>query len=103
MFHDFCEDQLVSKGYFDPNEAYEEWPSFVNERNETAREMNGIAEGLVPAATQKVTGANIQVKKEDQVEEEDKMIYMWLCLNMPLTSINHCTRNCYDSSHTIRN
>lgn len=55
FFQDFSEDQVAKKGYFSPNEAYEDWRSFVEEQNATAKQMKGVANSLAAPAPKQAT------------------------------------------------
>lgn len=64
IFREFCEDQVVKKGYFEPKEAYDEWPSYVEERNESSLQMKRVAERFAadtPSPSQKTSGATNEI------------------------------------------
>lgn len=57
-FREFSEDQLVSKGYFSPMEAFAEWGDYVRDRERTARNMGIVANNLVASQPKSATGTS---------------------------------------------
>jgi hypothetical protein len=85
IFHEFSEDQVIKNGgYLNINEAYEEWPSYLKEREETTLEMKKIAASFnpdEPPSSKEIAGVEPPSSKE-VAEAEDPMRFMSLVLEM---------------------
>lgn len=88
IFQEFSEDQLVTKGYFSPNEAWQEWDSYVKERNNTAKQMREVAENLVASESSSSSTQFVARKKVEQAPPpkfKDPLEFMNKLLDMMMT------------------